>query len=251
MINEYENLLRRLIITILGENDEVDYKVSPDRIDKWKKKRDIELKKYRGTLSEKRILFYSDFYDLEVIILKNWELFIGVFYDKKKFSALFSIMDTFRNTLAHGRSLFTYQEKLIEGITGELQSSIIKFHNQNMSIDDYFIKIMKISDVIGHTWEVGTGSSLAMLTEYTLRVGDKVEIRIDAYDPKGREIEYELSHDIGSKSKTKIINNDGVFLLEITKDMISPNAPFQISVRTEEEDYKNEKSLTIFYTVLP
>jgi hypothetical protein len=249
MINEYENILRRIIITILGDHDEVDYKVSPDRIDKWKEKREVEGKKYKGTLSEKRIIFYSDFYDLEVIISKNWEQFIGVFHDKKKFSALFSIMDTFRNTLAHGRSLFTYQEKLIEGITGDLQSSIVKYHNKNMSIDDYFIKIMKMSDDIGHTWEVGTGFSMGMLTEYTLRVGDKVEIRIEAYDPKGREIEYEIKH--GYNSKSKMVNNDGIFLLEITKDMIKPTSVFNVTVKTEEEDYENEKSLAIHYTVLP
>ena len=39
MINEYENVLRRLIINIIGKNDNSEYKVSHDRLEKWKEKR--------------------------------------------------------------------------------------------------------------------------------------------------------------------------------------------------------------------
>ena len=48
MINEYENTLRRLIIDIIGANDNSDYKVSPERIEKWKEKREIDIKKQRS-----------------------------------------------------------------------------------------------------------------------------------------------------------------------------------------------------------
>ena len=41
MINEYENVLRRLIINIIGKNDNSEYKVSHDRLEKWKEKREI------------------------------------------------------------------------------------------------------------------------------------------------------------------------------------------------------------------
>jgi hypothetical protein len=249
MINEYENILRRIVITVLGEVDNTDYKVSPERIEKWKEKREIESKKYKGTLSEKRIIYYSDFYDLEVIIEKNWAKFKKVLHDKKKFFALFSIMDTFRNTIAHGRSLFSYQEKLVEGITGDLQATLVKYHNKNMSIDDYFIKILKMSDDLGHTWEAESGFEIAMITNYTLRVGDRIEIKIEAFDPKGREIEYKLRHEFNFKEQ--LINNSGVFNLEITSKMIKRTAVFYVTARTEEEQYSNEKSMLIHYTVLP
>jgi hypothetical protein len=83
MIQEYENLLRSIISNTLGIVDETDFKVSPERIVKWKDKREEELKKFDGILSEKRLIYYSDFYDLGNIISKNW--------DKEPSRSLYSI----------------------------------------------------------------------------------------------------------------------------------------------------------------
>lgn len=71
MIIEYENTLRRLIINMIGDFDSAEFKVSGERISKWKEKRDVESKKNKGVLIENRIIFYSDFYDLKTIINKN------------------------------------------------------------------------------------------------------------------------------------------------------------------------------------
>ena len=48
MTNEYENTLRRLILNVIGTDDNTDYKVAPERIEKWKEKRTIEEKKNNG-----------------------------------------------------------------------------------------------------------------------------------------------------------------------------------------------------------
>lgn len=45
MIHEYENTLRSLILSIIGSTDNSDYKVSGERVEKWKEKRNIEEKK--------------------------------------------------------------------------------------------------------------------------------------------------------------------------------------------------------------
>lgn len=247
MINEYENTLRRIIIAVLGHGDDTDYKIKIDRIDRWKEKREIEQKKYKGILSEKRIIYYSDFYDLEVIIKKNWEQFKTVLHDKNKFLAFFSVMDTYRNTIAHGRSLFSYQEKLAKGITEDLKVTLVKHHNKNMNIDDYFIKILKISDDLGNTWEAGSSFELGMYTDSILRVDDEIEINVEAFDPKGREIEYSLE-----RRHNKIdINNTGVFRLKIDSEMIAQSCVFSITATTDESEYKNEKSLDVKYIVLP
>lgn len=44
MVNEYENALRGLIIKVLGHEDASVYKVSPERIQKWKEKYEAESK---------------------------------------------------------------------------------------------------------------------------------------------------------------------------------------------------------------
>ena len=45
MINEYENILRRIICLVLGEKDDVEYGVTIERLAIWKEKREIEKKK--------------------------------------------------------------------------------------------------------------------------------------------------------------------------------------------------------------
>jgi hypothetical protein len=72
MITEFENNLRRIICSILGDHDDVDFGVTLERIAIWKEKREIEQKKSKGILLESRIIYYSDFYDLYEIINKNW-----------------------------------------------------------------------------------------------------------------------------------------------------------------------------------
>ncbi|MFD2915626.1 hypothetical protein [Psychroserpens luteus] len=53
--------------------------------------------------------------------------------------------------------------------------------------DDYFIEIIKINDNIGTIWEKGSSPKKPVI-----RVGDEYELIVEANDPKGREIEYEI-----------------------------------------------------------
>jgi hypothetical protein len=187
MINEYENTLRTIIINFLGSGDSVEYKVSNDRIERWKEKREIESKKNNGLNFETRILYYSDFYDLKAIVLKHWELFIKVFHDKKRFEVFFPELENFRNTISHGRNLTLSQESLLKGIVLDLKNQITVFHNKNEMKEDFFIRITKINDNLGNIWEQG-GNSPAPI----LRVGDEYELLIEANDPKGRNIKYKI-----------------------------------------------------------
>ncbi|MDO8896744.1 MAG: hypothetical protein Q7V19_03770 [Bacteroidales bacterium] len=245
MIIEYENTLRRIISHVIGIKDDSKFCISSDRVNKWTEKREIESKKYNGINFETRIIYYSDFYDLKTIILKNWEKFKDILDSKKKFEVHFEQMETFRNTISHGRSLFVFQEKMIEGIVGELKTSIINYHNKNMNPSDYFVKIMKVSDSIGNIWEEESGS-IGMITQSVLQVGDYIEINIEAFDPKGREIVYEIYN-----SKFCFTNNDGKFQLEITNAMIGYPMDFLIIVKTLETSYENTDHVSVHYIVIP
>lgn len=61
-------------MNVLGE-DTNSYKVPQERKAKWQEKLEIEKKKYKGVLLEKRLIFFSDFYDLKTVIIKDWEKF--------------------------------------------------------------------------------------------------------------------------------------------------------------------------------
>jgi hypothetical protein len=186
MINEYENLLRTIILEFLGDNPS-EYKISDERINKWKEKKDIEVKKSKGICLENRLIYYSDFYDLKTIINKNWELFSLVFLNKKRFEVFFEELENYRNSAMHGRSLTKSQNLILEGILLDQKNLKTIYHNKNKMKEDYFIQITKVSDNIGNIWSE-TGKS----NKPILRVDDEYELLVEATDPLDREIIYEL-----------------------------------------------------------
>lgn len=247
MIFDFENTLRRLIIDVIGENDSAPYKISSERIDKWKEKREIELKKYKGILAETRIVFYSDFYDLKNIVIKNWELFKPILNDKKRFEVFFEELEKYRNSVAHGRIITSTQEFLIKGITADLKNLITIYHNKNEMKEDYFIRIIRVSDNLGNVWD-----DKSRPNEPTLRVGDNYELLIEANDPKDRKIHYNVrmspSYGTFTFDEEKESNR---FNITITEEMISPLNFFLITVQTPESEYSNHDFKELGVTVLP
>ncbi len=243
MINEYENTLRRLIIQIIGGDDSSPYKVSEDRIIKWEEKREIEIKKNNGIIFENRLLYYSDFYDLEKIILKNWDLFLPILNNKKRFEIFFAEVENFRNTIAHGRNLISGQEFLLKGILSDLKNLITLYHNKNEMKEDFFVEIIKITDNLGNIWDRQLKTPNPIL-----RVGDEYELIIEANDPKERRIEYEIFTMSGTLKITQDFNR---FNFIIENKLVSRLVSLYIVVRTPDSEYKNDALEVISLTILP
>lgn len=111
--------------------------------------------------------------------------------------------------------------------------------------EDFFIRIIRVNDNLGNTW---TNSLLDRPTSPPiLRVGDEYEILIDANDPKGREIEYNIM----SLSGFKMEQNSNRFNFIITNDLIQQSHSFFISAFTPASEYKNESTISINLTILP
>lgn len=242
MIHEYEDTLRRLIIEVIGSEDSSPYKVSAERIKKWKETRDIELKSYNNVLAEPRLLYYSEFFDLCLIIDKNWELFLPILKEKKRFDVFFSEVESFRNTVAHGRNLTLSQENLLSGITSDLKHQITIYHNKNEMKDDFFMRIIKVND--------NFGNDLTTINRpyQTLRVGDELEIFIEANDPKDRKIQYQIYSLIG---ELDLIQDTNRFRFTITKELVAQASIFKVIARTPDSEYINQDSAHLYYTVLP
>ena len=240
IITEYENNLRSIILYLIGESDDSHYLVSEDRVLNWKEKREIEEKKYKGVLIERRLLYYSDFYDLKNIILKNWERFLPIFHDKKRFEVLFSEVEKYRNTLAHGRQITSGQENLINGINSDLKNLISIYHNKNEMKDDYFIRITKVSDNMGNVWQ-GRNKPRP-----TLRVGE-YEVNIEAVDPKDRLILYSVS----CTGLKKINQDSGRFRFTIPLSIVGQRVALILRAYTPDCEYKNETAEVIKMTILP
>lgn len=246
-IQDYENTIRTLVLLLIG-SDESSYKVSHERIEKWKEKRSEENKKYAGLNPELRLIYYSDFYDLKTIIGKNWEVFKPILDEKKRFEIYFDEISALRNSYAHGRDLFPHQLQFINYIVEDIKSKIVVHHNKSMSTNDYFIKVLKVSDNYGGNWSTTT-EMLSVRSETILRVGDQLTLLVDAYDPKGRTITYKLRA-IKDKSSS-ITSTQNCLTISVTKEMVAKNSLVQLIVSTEEEAYENRATFSILYTILP
>jgi len=242
VINKYENTLRRLIISFIGANDSSNYKVSPDRIEKWKEKRDIELKKNKGILFENRLIYYSDFYDLKTIIDKNWETFSPALNNKKRFEIFFKEVENYRNTVAHGRNLTLSQNLLLEGILIDIKNTITIYHNKNEMKNDFFIEVIKINDNLGNIW-----SKNQNWNKPVLRVGDEYELLIEANDPKDREIEYQIF----TLADFKIKQKSNRFNFEVGNELVGKNTTLYVSASTPSSEYENSDGPLLSITVLP
>ena len=192
------------------------------------------------------MIYFSDFCDLKNIVHQNWEAFKEILLNKKIFEANFDQIESLRNSVSHGRNLWSFQNQLIAGITGKLKSTLVKYHNKNINADDYFIRILKISDSLGNQWGIGNLDNTLLVAKGILRVNDKIEIFIEAYDPKNRKITFEFR-----SRKLYMVQDKGKFEFTVTKEMIGRPTEFQIKVHTENSNYENKLQKDIFYTVIP
>lgn len=245
MIKQYENTLRQLIISILGDSDESDYNISKEISEKWFAKRTNAKHKNNGFLFEKRIIFYADFEDLNTIIIENWKLFIPVLFDKKRFQVFFNEIASFKKIINSGNNLIKSQEDLLSGIVTDLKNAITIYNNKTNLVDDYFISIYKVSDNLGNSW---VKSNITEQLKPVLKVGDAYELLVEANDPKDRKIAYQISHFSG---KLRIKQEANRFSFKIDKSLVGQNTMFIIKAFTEDSDYVNESILKIYLTVLP
>lgn len=245
MIKQYENILKELIISILGDTDDSDYKISDKIFNNWLKKRSIEREKNNGFLFEKRILFYADFEHLIEIIDENWDKFSPVLNNKNRFTVFFNEVLQFKKTIDSGHSLIRSQEDLLAGIVIDLKNIITIYNNKENAVDDYFISIGKISDNLGSSW---SNSNSTTQKKPVLKVGDDYELLIEANDPKDRKIEYQVAHFTG---KMRIRQESNRFNFKIEKEFIGQNTMLIVKAFTSESDYVNESIVKIYLTVLP
>jgi hypothetical protein len=114
-LKDTENSLRDFISDSLGRNLGQDWidrcGVSPERIERWKERREVETKRQNSGSVEERLLYYADFYDLKVILKKHWSgEFSTVFGDWKKMEVWLTELEKLRDPDAHRRELLPHQK---------------------------------------------------------------------------------------------------------------------------------------------
>lgn len=162
-IRDVENLLRDFIAGKLESSEGANWTekcgVTPERIAKWKQRKEDEQKRQEGGVVEPRIIYYADFYDLATILKKNWEKFSPALGDLRTIDVYLGEIEKMRDAAAHGRNLLPHQKQLANGIMGEIRTRLIRYRSKRETSEDYFPRIESARDSLGNIWTPETRDS--------------------------------------------------------------------------------------------
>ena len=189
-----ENSIRDTISFVLRRKHGADWPshsgMSEDRLANWHKKRTAEEDKLGR--ANPRIICYSEFYDLQNLILKNWDNGLSnVFGKLKEIQVLLDILEEFRNPDAHRRELLLHEKHLAIGISGRIRTTIAEYFSKMETGESYYPRLECVQDTFGNSWAVGERNPLA--TGLTLRLGDVIEFSVSGIDPRGETLEFSVA----------------------------------------------------------
>jgi hypothetical protein len=91
-LTDVENSLRDFISLQLsakiGANWIEKCGIPEERLIKWNERKTTEQKRQQAGSADTRLIYYSDFYDLKIILSKNWDSFSDALGDLKTFQVL-------------------------------------------------------------------------------------------------------------------------------------------------------------------
>jgi hypothetical protein len=226
-------------------------KVSGDRKKRWQERKDSETKRLPGKALDDRLLYYSDFYDIQSIVTKHWDDgFSDALKDKKLVEVYLEQMEKLRDPNAHRRELTTQQKCLIVGISGELRIRIMQYRGKGENVEAYFPKIEAIKDNLGNIYPPQAGGN-GVITQQVLRVGDTLEFQITSTDPNDGKLEYSLGTNWGVDNWSE----DSTKTLTLTDEYIGKNCDLIIKIRSDKPyhalDGGYDDIVWYRYTVLP
>ena len=259
-LRDTENALRDFIASTLSEKLGPEWVdkcgVSDDRLAKWRERKAVEEKRQEAGVVEERLIYYADFYDLKTILHKHWQHFQPALGDKKELDAFLTILERLRDPDAHRREFLPHQKQLVLGIGGGIRNKLVRYRSKQETIEDYFPRIESARDSLGHIWVprsrgVGVPQSQYVITEKTLRVGDRLDFVVTATDPLGGPLEYSLST---SDLKLTHWTPEHTFSLVIEKEHIGNNFGVKLRIRSDRDYHAYviwDDEVGFVYSVLP
>ena len=245
-----ENSLRRIVERIgidkYGASWLQNLGVKEKTIRAWEKSREREQHRRSGGLAEDRLIYFSDFFDIETIIRDNWVLFEPVFLDQDQTLVYLSKLRELRNPDAHRRELTESEKALVTGIAGELRTRITRYLSQRDTPDEFFPRIDAMKDSLGNSHGKGPRP--------VIRVGDVIEFIVEGWDPEGAQLEYEWSVSPGDEMSRQDWSPNERFLWEVRPVHIANPTWVNVNMRGPRQPHaegQRDAGWSIAYTVLP
>lgn len=245
-----ENSLRLIIERVGQDAYGGDYllrmNVGPKSIRDWEKNRTREAERRGAGIREERLLYFSNFSDLEKIILENWPLFEPVFQRREQTKVFLAKLRELRNPDAHRRELSEAEKSLIVGMAGELRTEITRYLAEKDTPDEYFPRMESLRDSLGNSFNPPKRP--------VVRVGATIEFVAEAWDPFGATLEYQWSvqpHHAETIQDWSSINR---FTWHVQPNQVANPAWVNVNMRGPREPHAEghrDEGWSIAYTVLP
>jgi hypothetical protein len=254
-LRDAENALRDFIaaelMSKLGTGWEERAGVSPERVTKWKERRDVEQKRQETGVVDERLIYYADFFDLKPILKKNWQgIFSEALGDWKTLDVYLTELERLRDPDAHRRELLPHQKYLILGISGEIRTRLVRYRSKMETQEDCFPRIESVRDSLGNIWVPGD-IIRHVDTRMTLRPGDTIDFVISASDPENLPLEYGVRDE--SIGQIHWGQND-TFSVTLEDKHIGTSADITLFVRSGRPYHASgafDDRVAFYYTVLP
>lgn len=243
-LKKIENALRDIISFSMnikyGPNWIDQLMINKTKIADWKNKMNEEIKKYRGTKIENRLIYYSEFYDLCNIIGKHWDdIFKDIFIEKKQIEVLLDIISANRISIAHNRELREYQKSFLIGASGMIRHMITEYKADRDNEESYYPKFESIfiNDI-----DILRVEERIEIYDKKYHVGDEIEVVVNVNCPPDVDVKYVISigdesfHVFSDKEFSK--NNRAKYVLK-KKDISSVNIVVVVKSNQEYHKYKS------------
>lgn len=257
-LRDAENALRDFIsaelLSALGAEWEAKCGVFPDRIAKWKERKEAESKRQEAGVVDERLIYYADFYDIKTILKKHWPaVFSPALGDWKTLEVYLTELERLRDPDAHRRELLPHQKQLVAGISGEIRTRIVRYRSKRETSDDVFPRIESARDSLGNIWVPNSEiQTYDVHTGMTLRVGDQIDFVLTARDPEDAPLEYAMqAGGIGSMGPWQASPE---FTVRLTEQHIAQNFSVDLHVRSNRSFHARgtfDAWVSFRYAVLP
>lgn len=245
-----ENSLRLIVDRVAQDAYGPDYLsrlgVKPKSIEAWERNRVRESERRGAGIHEERILYYSNFYDLEQIVLESWPLYEPVFKHREQTQVFLQKLRELRNPDAHRRELTDAEKSLIVGMSGELRTQITRYLAERDSPDEYFPKMEMLRDSLGN--------SFGGLKRPVVRVGAIIEFIAEAWDPFGAALEYRWTVHPDHPETVEEWSLNNRFTWRVQSNQVANPAWVNVEMRGPREPHAEghrDAGWSIAYTVLP
>ncbi|TAM69148.1 hypothetical protein [Mycobacterium sp.] len=166
--------------------------LTQDEVAKLQEKRTEEDKRRDGITVTQDMLDYTEIYQLEKTINKNWDAVKPVLQDKKRTDVYISIILDVRNSIGHSRPVFAAERLLLAGAAGQIRNQLARYKAMNDGPHRHYPSLNSARDGMGVVAPSNPSLSVSQVDPFNppprLEVGNTVTFELEATDPRGREL---------------------------------------------------------------